>query len=174
MIAGWGGKGEGGNAGDDGKIPFLAFSACFLSPPPRPSWSRSLCKAARLAGTLYLFTSIFETIYSTVSALLRQSLNNRKRVGILKHSIEKFSTIFITINNGFLSFNQQQQNLSTNSLFIEHMEQNGYLTFKPLDFPFHVNNTGYLAIKDNGKFRRMERSKPGMHASQFAFLPSLT
>ena len=29
MIAGWGGKGEGGNAGDDGKIPFLAFSARF-------------------------------------------------------------------------------------------------------------------------------------------------
>lgn len=67
-----------------------------------------------------------------------------------------------------------QQNLDTNSLFIEHMEENGYLTYKPMDFPAHPNNTGYLAIKDNGKFRRMERSKPGMHASQFIFLPSRT
>jgi len=67
-----------------------------------------------------------------------------------------------------------QQNLDTNSLFVEHMEENGYLTYKPLDFPVHPNNTGYLAIKDNGKFRRIERSKPGMQASQFTFLPSLT
>lgn len=67
-----------------------------------------------------------------------------------------------------------QQNLDTNSLFIEHMEENSYYTYKPLDFPVHPNNTGYLAIKDNGKFRRIERSKPGMHASQFTFLTSHT
>lgn len=44
MIAGsggWGGGGwgvgEGGHAGDDGNIPFLAFLARFPSPSPRPS-----------------------------------------------------------------------------------------------------------------------------------------
>ena len=49
MIAGKGGKAEGGHARDDGKISFLAFPAGFPSPLPRPSRSRkhqgSLCKA---------------------------------------------------------------------------------------------------------------------------------
>ncbi|KAJ7333622.1 hypothetical protein OS493_017165 [Desmophyllum pertusum] len=62
------------------------------------------------------------------------------------------------------------RSLSTNSLFIEHMEENGYTTYRPLDFPTNNNNTGHLAIKVNGKFRRIERSTPGMHASQFTFL----
>ena len=150
------------------------------SPSPRPSRSRSLCKAARFTGTLYLFTSLKLFIQPYFRFYAGYLLNNRNGFEILKRSIEKFSTILISIDrapgigNVFLSFHQQQQNLGTNSLFIEHMEENHYLTYKPLDFPIHPNNTGYLAIKDNGKFRRMERSKPGMHASQFTFLPSLT
>lgn len=59
---------------------------------------------------------------------------------------------------------------SHNSLFEEHMEENSYTTYRAFAFTNNLNGTGYLAIKENGKFRRVERSKPGMHASQFTFL----
>ncbi|XP_078356958.1 fibroblast growth factor 10-like isoform X1 [Oculina patagonica] len=62
------------------------------------------------------------------------------------------------------------KHLATDSLFMEHMEENGYLTYRALNFQKHLNNTGFLAIKDNGKFRRIDRSTAGMHASQFTFL----
>lgn len=61
--------------------------------------------------------------------------------------------------------------LGNDSLFREHMEENSYITYKPMIYPREFNDTGFLAIKDNGKFRRVERSKPGMHAAQFTFLP---
>jgi len=67
-----------------------------------------------------------------------------------------------------------QRHLTNNSLFVEHMEENGFLTYRPLTYSSrHPNSTGFLAIKENGKFRRVERSKPGMHASQFHVLSQL-
>lgn len=59
---------------------------------------------------------------------------------------------------------------SNNSLFEEHMEENGYITYRPFLYTWSLNITGYLAIKENGKFRRVERTHPGMHASHFQFL----
>ncbi|XP_068709542.1 putative fibroblast growth factor 1 isoform X2 [Montipora capricornis] len=60
--------------------------------------------------------------------------------------------------------------VSNNSLFEEHMEENGYITYRPFLYTSSLNITGYLAIKENGKFRRVERTHPGMHAAHFQFL----
>lgn len=136
-------------------------------------------------GQLFSRTGYFLVILP--NGTIQATLNNSSIYSILERqtynkTLKRFkgvhSKLFLACEirekrrGRFMGVNQQ--NLDTDSLFIEHMEENGYLTYKPLDFPAHPNNTGYVAIKDNGKFRRIERSKPGMHASQFTFLPSLT
>ncbi|XP_073238866.1 putative fibroblast growth factor 1 [Porites lutea] len=59
---------------------------------------------------------------------------------------------------------------TNDSLFLELFEENSFTTYRPLTYPRQHNDTGYLAIKENGKFRRVDRSKAGMQASQFNIL----
>lgn len=153
-----------------------------LSRQPRSSNAMNklfVVPTATLRGRLYSRTGYFLEILKngTVQATMNNSSEYTKlEMQSYNKTLKRFKGI---LSQNFLACELRGRkrgrfigrgNLSIDSLFVEHMEENHYLTYRPFNIINIYNNTGYLAIKSNGKFRRVERAEPGMYASQFTFL----